>query len=273
MFESADEIGGQFNLAKRVPGKEEFYETLRYYGRMIEVLKIDLQLNTRIDAEQLREGNYDEVIIATGIKPRTPELEGIDHPSVISYIDAIKGNKPVGKTVAIMGAGGIGFDVAEIILHKGKSAAIDLDVFAREWGVDFENHPRGGVTGVEPHVEKTDRDVYLLQRKSTPVGRGLGKTTGWTHRMSLARREVKMMNGIEYVKIDDEGLHIATEGKPDVLAVDTVIVCAGQEPLRTLYDELEGSGVSVSLVGGAYEALELDAKQAINQASFMAAEI
>ncbi len=273
LFDSAAEIGGQFNLARRVPGKEEFYETLRYYARMIEVLGITLHLNTRVDAAQLKAGNFDHIVIATGIEPRVPEVEGIHHPSVISYIDAIMGHKPVGRTVAIMGAGGIGFDVAEVILHKGTSAALDLNVFAREWGIDFEHHPRGGVTGVEPIVEKADRDVFLLQRKTTPVGRGLGKTTGWTHRLSLARRAVKMLNGVEYHKIDDDGLHISINGQPQLLAVDTVIVCAGQLPLRALYDELQNSGLNVSLIGGAYEAAELDAKRAINQASYLAAAV
>ena len=273
LFDAANEIGGQFNLAKRIPGKEEFEETLRYYRRMIELLGIDLQLNTRVTTEQLLAGDYDHIAIATGIEPRVPELEGIDHPSVISYIDAIKGNKPVGKRVAIMGAGGIGFDVAELILHKGISAALDRDVFAREWGIDFDNHPRGGVTGVVPVVEKADREVTLLQRKSTPVGRGLGKTTGWTHRLSLARRDVKMLNGVEYVRVDDAGLHILSDGQPKLLEVDTVIVCAGQLPLRRLYDELQSSGVATSLVGGAYEAAELDAKTAINQASYLAAAV
>jgi 2,4-dienoyl-CoA reductase (NADPH2) len=202
-----------------------------------------------------------------------PQVEGIDHPMVISYIDAIKGSRPVGKKVAILGAGGIGFDVAELILHKGVSAALDREVFAREWGIDFERHPRGGVTGVVPVVEKADREVTLLQRKDTPVGRGLGKTTGWTHRLSLARRNVQMLNAVEYRKIDDAGLHISVNGQERLLKVDTVIVCAGQLPLRALYDELQGSGPELSLVGGAWEAAELDAKTAINQASYLAAKI
>ena len=273
LFEASGEIGGQFNLAKRIPGKEEFEETLRYYRRMIEVNGIELHLNTRVDADMLKAGGFDEVIVATGIAPRVPDIEGIDHPSVASYIDVIRGNVEVGERVALIGAGGIGFDVAELVTHKGESAAVNIDVFAREWGVDFKNHPRGGVTGVEPVVAKADREVFLLQRKETPVGRGLGKTTGWTHRMSLARREVKMINGVEYLKIDDEGLHIAREGIPEVLAVDTVIICAGQEPLRELYDDLEGSGISTHLVGGAFEAVELDAKRAINQASYLAAAV
>ncbi len=273
LIDASSEIGGQFNLAKRIPGKEEFYETIRYFNRMVEVLNIDLRLNTVATAEWLKAGGFDEVVIATGIEPRTPDIEGVDHPKVVSYIDVIKGDVQVGQSVAVMGAGGIGFDVSELILHEGKSAALDLDVFAKEWGVDFKNHPRGGVTGVVPEVAKHDREVFLLQRKSSSVGRGLGKTTGWTHKISLARREVKMINGVEYVKIDDNGLHILVDHKPILLEVDTVIVCAGQLPLRKLYDELLGDDISVSLVGGAYEASELDAKRAINQACYLAAAI
>ncbi len=273
LFDAADEIGGQFNLARRIPGKEEFDETIRYFNRMIEVHNIDLILETTVSAKMLVDGGFDEVVIATGIEPRTPEIEGIDHPNVVSYIDAIKGNKTIGKRVAIVGAGGIGFDVAELILHKGKSAALDLSVFAKEWGVDFENHPRGGVTGVSPQIEMNDREVCMVQRKSTPVGRGLGKTTGWTHRMSLARRNVKMVNGADYLKIDDEGLHILLNDQPQIVEADTVIICAGQTPQRALYDELEKTGLNTSLIGGAYEAAELDAKQAINQASFLAAAV
>jgi 2,4-dienoyl-CoA reductase (NADPH2) len=273
LFDAAQEIGGQFNLAKRIPGKEEFYETLRYYGRMIEKLGIDLRLNTRVDADMLAAGGYDNIIMATGITPRTPSVEGIDHPMVISYIDAIKGNKPVGKKVAVMGAGGIGFDVSELISHEGTSGAMDVDVFAREWGVDFANHPRGGVTGVEPITAKADREVLLMQRKEAPVGRGLGKTTGWTHRMALGRRGVKMINGVEYVRIDDDGLHIMRNNKPELLAVDTVIVCAGQDPARELYDAAQVKNLPAELVGGAFEATELDAKAAINQACHMAAQV
>ena len=273
LFDAAGEIGGQFNLAKRVPGKEEFYETLRYYQRMIEVHGIDLQLNKWVSAADLAEGNFDEIIIATGISPRTPGIDGIEHAMVKRYIDVIKGDADVGKKVAIIGAGGIGFDVAELIMHKGVSPSMDKNVFAREWGVDFENHPRGGVTGVEPIVEMADREVFLLQRKDTPVGRGLGKTTGWAHRISLNKRGVQMMNGIDYKKIDDQGLHIERDGKLELLDVDTVIVCAGQTPARELHDELAKLGVKSELVGGAYEAMELDAKAAINQASYLAAAV
>ena len=273
LFDAADEIGGQFNLAKKIPGKEEFYETLRYYGRMIELHKVDLKLGHKATAQELSNDHFDHVVVATGITPRVPNIEGIDHDKVVIYTDVIKGLKPVGKKVAVIGAGGIGFDVCELISHKGKSGAVDREVFAREWGVDFENHPRGGVTGVEPIVAKTDREIWLLQRKETRVGRGLGRTTGWTHRIALARRGVKMVNSVEYLKIDDEGLQIRRENQVETLPVDTVIICAGQEPERSLYDSLENSNSSIELIGGAYEAAELDAKAAIKQASYSAAEI
>lgn len=273
LFDAAEEIGGQFNLAKKIPGKEEFYETLRYYGRMIELHKVDLKLGHKATAQELNNDHFDHVVIATGITPRVPNIEGIDHDKVVIYTDVIKGLKPVGKKVAVIGAGGIGFDVCELISHKGKSGAVDREVFAREWGVDFENHPRGGVTGVEPIVAKTDREIWLLQRKETRVGRGLGRTTGWTHRIALARRGVKMVNSVEYLKIDDEGLQIRRENQVETLPVDTIIICAGQEPERSLYDSLESSNSSIELIGGAYEAAELDAKTAIKQASYSAAEI
>ena len=273
LYEASSEIGGQFNLAKRIPGKEEFYETIRYFNKMIETHKIDLRLNTRVTTDMLKNEGFDEIVIATGIKPRTPDIEGIDHPKVVRYVDVISGKAEVGQKVAIMGAGGIGFDVAELITHAGKSASLDIDIFAKEWGVDFKNHPRGGVTGVEPVVAKSDREVTLMQRKETPVGRGLGRTTGWTHRLTLARRGVKMINGIDYLRIDDDGLHVLIHNELEILDVDTIVICAGQEPLRTLYDELKQSEQPVSLIGGAYEALELDAKRAINQACYLAAAV
>ena len=271
LFDAADAIGGQFNLAKRIPGKEEFYETLRYYTRMIEVHGITLRLNTRVDAALLKSMAFDEVVVATGIEPRRPELDGIEHPKVIGYIDAILGRRPIGKRVAIMGAGGIGFDVAELISHAGPSAALDRATFAREWGIDFENHPRGGVTGVQPQVAKSDRTVYLLQRKTGAVGKGLGRSTGWSHRLTLGRRGVQMLNGVEYLKIDDAGLHTLVNGEPRLFEVDSVIVCAGQLPLRVLHEELLAQGVQAQLIGGAFEASELDAKRAIEQACRLAA--
>lgn len=273
LFDADDHLGGQFNMAKRIPGKEEFNETIRYFNRMIDVHKIDLRLNTRVTGDMLKNENYDEIVVATGIEPRTPDVDGIDHPKVVRYIDVITGKAKVGRKVAIMGAGGIGFDVAELITHEGKSASLDVDIFAKEWGIDFKNHPRGGVTGVEPVVEKADREVYLVQRKTSSVGKGLGRTTGWTHRLTLARRGVKMINGVDYRRIDDDGLHVVVHNEPQTLDVDTVVVCAGQEPLRALFDELKDAGQNVSLIGGAYEAMELDAKRAINQACHLAAAV
>ncbi len=273
LFEAGPEIGGQFNLARRIPGKEEFNETLRYFRRMIAVHGVDLRLNTRVDAGALAAGGFDEVVVATGIEPRTPAIDGIDHPKAVGYIDAILGRKPIGRRVAIMGAGGIGFDVAELISHHGTPGSLDVSVFAREWGIDFVNHPRGGVTGVEPKVAAADRTVYLMQRKTDPVGKNLGRTTGWTHKMALARRGVQMINGVEYLRIDDAGLHTRVGGEPRLFEVDTVIVCAGQTSLRALHDELVARGVRASLVGGAFEAAELDAKRAIDQASRAAAVV
>ncbi len=271
LYEAGPDIGGQFNLARRIPGKEEFNETLRYFRKRIEVLGVTLKLNTPVDVALLKAGGYDEVIVATGIEPRQPQLDGINHPKVVGYIDAILGRKPIGKRVAIMGAGGIGFDVAELITHEGVSASMDIDVFAKEWGIDFVNHPRGGVTGVTPEVARSDREVTLMQRKADSVGKSLGKTTGWTHRLTLQRRGVKMLNGVEYLRIDDAGLHARVADQPVLFEVDTIIVCAGQLPKRDLYDQLVAAGLSATLIGGAYEANELDAKQAINQASELAA--
>ena len=273
LFDSAAEIGGQFNLAKRIPGKEEFQETLRYYRRMIDVLGIELRLNTRVDAAMLKTMAADEIVVATGIEPRAPALEGIHHPKVVSYIDAILGRRPIGARVAIMGAGGIGFDVAELISHAGPSAALDIDVFAREWGIDFRNHPRGGVTGVQPQVAAAERTVYLMQRKTDALGKSLGRTTGWAHRLTLNRRGVRMISGVEYLKVDDAGLHTRVNGEPKLFEVDTIIVCAGQLPLRALYDELQTRGIRATLAGGAFEAAELDAKRAIDQASRLAAAV
>ena len=273
LIDSGLEIGGQFNLAKRVPGKEEFYETLRYYRRMIDLHGITLRLNTRADATGLQAEGFDEVVVATGIHPRTPDIPGITHPKVISYLDAILGHKPVGQRVAILGAGGIGFDVAELVTHAGTSAALDVDVFAREWGIDFKNHPRGGVTGVLPQVAKNERSVTLMQRKADALGKNLGRTTGWTHRLTLNRRGVQLVAGVDYRLIDDAGLHTTVNGEPRLFAVDTVIVCAGQTPLRGLHDELVALGVTSHLVGGAFEAAELDAKRAIDQASRLAATV
>ena len=279
LFDAGSEIGGQFNVAKLIPGKEEFYETLRYFRVMLDKYQVDVRLNTRVSAEDLKAGGFDEVILATGVKPRTPEIEGIDHPKVIGYLDALLERKPVGQKVAVIGAGGIGFDVSEFIVHKGTSAAVDTDHFMREWGVDLSVEHRGGIQGVEPEVPEPAREVYLLQRKASKVGKNLGKTTGWIHRTSLKNRQVQMVPGVTYRKIDDEGLHItvtpkgAEQGEDRVLPVDTIIVCAGQEPLRELQSDLEAAGLPVHLIGGSDVAAELDAKRAINQGSRLAAEL
>ncbi|SED82172.1 NADPH-dependent 2,4-dienoyl-CoA reductase [Pseudomonas anguilliseptica] len=274
LFDSASEIGGQFNVAKRVPGKEEFFETLRYFKRKLETTGVDLRLNTRVSADDLAKGGYDEIILATGIAPRTPAIEGIEHAKVISYLDAILQRKPVGQKVAVIGAGGIGFDVSEFITHQGEATSLNREEFWKEWGIDTALEARGGVAGVQAHSHPAAREVFLLQRKKSKVGDGLGKTTGWIHRTGLKNKNVQMLNSVEYLKVDDAGLHIRiAEGEPQVLPVDTVIVCAGQDPLRELQDGLESAGQNVHLIGGADVAAELDAKRAINQGSRLAAEL
>ncbi|PTU79870.1 NADPH-dependent 2,4-dienoyl-CoA reductase [Pseudomonas indoloxydans] len=274
LFDSASEIGGQFNVAKRVPGKEEFFETLRYFKRKLETTGVDVRLNTRVSVDDLVAGGFDEIILATGITPRTPDIPGIEHAKVISYLDAILERKPVGQKVAVIGAGGIGFDVSEFITHQGKATSLDREAFWQEWGIDTALEARGGVAGVQAQPHPAARQVFLLQRKKTKVGDGLGKTTGWIHRTGLKNKNVQMLNSVEYVKVDDAGLHIRIAGgEEQVLPVDTVIVCAGQDPLRELQEGLESAGQRVHLVGGADVAAELDAKRAINQGSRLAAEL
>jgi 2,4-dienoyl-CoA reductase (NADPH2) len=279
VFDDGSEIGGQFNVAKRIPGKEEFYETLRYFRVMLDKHGVDVRLNTRVSADDLKAGGFDEVVMATGVEPRTPDIEGIDHPKVIGYLDALMGRKPVGQRVAVIGAGGIGFDVSEFIVHQGESPSLNTEHFMKEWGVDLTVAHRGGIQGVQPEVPAPAREVFLLQRKASKVGKNLGKTTGWIHRTSLKNRNVQMVPGVSYRKIDDEGLHItvtpkgAEQGEDKLLPVDTIIVCAGQEPLRELQAGLEAAGLPVHLIGGADVAAELDAKRAIDQGSRLAAEI
>jgi 2,4-dienoyl-CoA reductase (NADPH2) len=275
LFDSASEIGGQFNVAKRVPGKEEFFETLRYFKRKLETTGVDVRLNTRVAVEDLLGKGFDEVILATGIAPRTPAIPGIDNPKVLSYLDVILERKPVGKSVAVIGAGGIGFDVSEFLVHQGVATSLDRDAFWEEWGIDGALEARGGVAGIKPHGHEPARQVFLLQRKTSKVGDGLGKTTGWIHRAGLKNKHVQMLNSVEYLKIDDAGLHIriGAEGEEKLLPVDNVVICAGQDPLRELYDGLQAAGQSVHLIGGADVAAELDAKRAINQGSRLAAEL
>ena len=270
LFDGANEIGGQFNIAKQIPGKEEFHETLRYFNRQLELNNVTVKLNSHMSAQQLNEADFDEVIIATGISPRQPEIEGIDHPSVLNYIDVIADKKPVGKKVAIIGAGGIGFDTAEYITHSGESTSQSIPAFMREWGIDMTFNSRSGIEGVTPKPEPSPREVYLLQRKVSKVGSGLGKTTGWIHRAGLAMKNVRMMPSCDYQRIDDEGLHLKVGDEAMLLDVDTIIVCAGQEPLREIVEGLE---VPYHLIGGADVAAELDAKGAINQGTRLAAAL
>ncbi|QDH42058.1 NADPH-dependent 2,4-dienoyl-CoA reductase [Burkholderia pseudomallei] len=271
LFEASPEIGGQFNIAKKVPGKEEFHETLRYFRRQLELRGVTLHLNTRADVARLAGGGFDEIVLATGVTPRRPDIEGIGHARVMGYLDVLRDGKPVGASVAVIGAGGIGFDVSEYLTHTGESASVAPSTFYAQWGIDVDYGARGGVR--MPHVEAAPRNVHLLQRKASKVGDGLGKTTGWIHRTALKARRVAMSSGVSYERIDDAGLHVRIDGEPRTLAVDNVVVCAGQEPQRELYDGLRAAGCSVHLIGGAHVAAELDAKRAILQGTTLAASI
>lgn len=271
LFDAASEIGGQFNIAKQIPGKEEFYETLRYFGKQIEITGVELRLNTQVSAAELSSSDFDEIILATGIEPRLPQIKGIDHSKVLNYLDVLQDKAPVGKKVAIIGAGGIGFDVAEYLTHEGSDSSQNIETFMREWGVDMSLQARGGIEGVEAVPEPSKRSVSLLQRKQSKVGAGLGKTTGWIHRAGLEKRGVKMMPGCEYTKIDDDGLHVVINGESKVLPVDNVVVCAGQNPRRELAEAITGK--SLHIIGGADVAAELDAKRAIDQGVRLAAVI
>ncbi len=278
LYDAAPRIGGQFNMAKAIPGKEEFEETLRYFGRRLQTTGVQLHLGTRVDAPRLQAGGYDHVVLATGVVPRDPRIPGQEHPKVLSYIDVLLHRKPVGRRVAVVGAGGIGFDVAEYLAQGTDlghtSPSTDLAAWLREWGVADPEQQRGGVT--RPQAEPPAREVTLLQRKPGKHGAGLGKTTGWIHRAALKMKQVEMLAGVNYERIGDEGLFITfgpERRDGTVLAVDTVVLCAGQEPLRELQAPLLAAGVRVHLVGGALEAGELDAKRAIDQGTRLAAAL
>ena len=271
LYEQASDIGGQFNLAARVPGKEEFHETLRYFRRQLQLTGVDVRLNESAGAAVLLAEAFDEFVIATGVRPRVPPIDGVDHATVLGYLDVLRDDAPLGAQVAIIGAGGIGFDVAEFITQTGASASVDAEKFYAEWGIDTNYSEPGGIRAPQP--EPAARAVHLLQRKPSKVGEQLGKTTGWIHRTSLKARGVAMSPGVEYQRIDDDGLHLTMAGEPQTLAIDQVIVCAGQEPLRELFDALQSSGRPVHLIGGAHEAAELDAKRAILQGARLAATI
>ncbi|MFI0986027.1 FAD-dependent oxidoreductase [Streptomyces exfoliatus] len=269
LFDAAAEIGGQLNIAKRVPGKDEFDETLRYFRVQLAEHGVEVRLNTRVAADDLE--GYDEVVVATGVSPRTPAIPGVDHPSVLSYLDVLRDGAPVGERVAIIGAGGIGFDVAEFLTDGGEGASQDPETYFRQWGVDTTYENRGGLRA--PERNAPPRQVHLLQRKTTKVGAGLGKTTGWIHRTELKHRGVAMVAGVSYDLIDDEGLHVTIDGESQVLPVDTVVLCAGQDPRRDLYEELVAAGRVTHLIGGADVAAELDAKRAIDQGTRLAATL
>jgi 2,4-dienoyl-CoA reductase (NADPH2) len=276
LFEAATEIGGQFNLAKRIPGKEEFHETLRYFDRRITLTGVGLRLGTRVATAELIAGQYDEIVVATGVTPRKPRIDGAEEQGhagrVLSYVDVLQRDRPVGPRVAVLGAGGIGFDVAEFLVAAGHSTAVDLPAWLAEWGVGDPAATRGGLKPQE--VAPPARQVYLLQRKASPLGKGLGKTTGWIHRAALRMKRVEMIGGVNYERIDERGLHVSfgeSREKPLLLEVDTIVVCAGQEPRRELVQPLKDAGLKVHLIGGADVAAELDAKRAIDQGSRLAA--
>ncbi|OKY25293.1 FAD-dependent oxidoreductase [Thalassotalea sp. PP2-459] len=271
LFDQANEIGGQFNVAKQIPGKEEFYETLRYFKVQLEKHNVALVLGEQQSVESIAKQGFDEVILATGITPRNLSIEGADHPKVLNYLQVIKEKMPVGNKVAIIGAGGIGFDVG-CYLAEQHSLSNDADAWMKNWGVDKQYNQAGALLSNAAHP-RTEKEIYLLQRKTSKVGAGLGKTTGWIHRATLKNNGVKMYNGVSYEKISDQGLHITHEGKAKILDVDNVIVCAGQEPQRQLYDGLKSANITTHLIGGADVAAELDAKRAIRQALTLAISV
>lgn len=271
LFDAAMEIGGQFNIAKQIPGKEEFYETLRYYRRMIDVTGVTLRLGNLVSAPDLT--GFDETILACGIAPRTPPIPGIDHPSVLSYLDVLRDKVPVGKRVAIIGCGGIGFDTAMYLSQSGASTSQNISEFCAEWGIDQSLTQPGGLRPEGAQLAKSPRQIVMLQRKASKPGEGLGKTTGWIHRATLLARGVKMVPGVSYQRINDEGLHVSIGGEAQVIAVDNIVLCAGQEPRRDLADALMIAGKAVHLIGGCDVALELDARRAIEQGTRLALAI
>ena len=271
LFDAAAEPGGQFNIAKQIPGKEEFYETLRYYRRMLEVTGVTLRLNQYVNGAMLHD--YDEVILASGIVPRVPLIAGIDHPSVLTYLDVLRDKACVGERVAIIGCGGIGFDTAMYLSQPGEPSSQNLAGFCEEWGIDTSLSMPGGLRPEGPERAKSPRQIVMLQRKASKPGDGLGKTTGWIHRATLLSRGVKMVPGVSYERIDDQGLHILVNGEAQILAVDNIVICAGQEPQRALAEPLREAGKTVHLIGGCDVALELDARRAIAQGTRLALEI
>ena len=273
LFDADKEIGGQFNMAKQIPGKEEFYETIRYFKKQIELQNVTLKLNTRVSVDDLLKSDFDEIIIATGISPRNIKIEGIENKKVLSYIDVLKYKKPVGKRVAVIGAGGIGFDVSEYLAHEGESTSLNIDAWLKEWGIDKTLQSRSGIEGVKPELQPSPREIFMFKRSKGKFGGNLGKTTGWIHRSTLKMKNVQFINEVSYTKIDDIGLHYTQNEEAKILEVDSIIICAGQMPLKELYQPLFDAGKNVHVIGGADFASELDAKRAINQAVRLASII
>lgn len=274
VFDKASEIGGQLNMAKQIPGKEEFWGFVDWYRTMMDVHGIDVRLNTEVTADDL--GGFDEVIIATGVEPRDPDIPGQDRDNVVSYIDVLRNKVDVGDKVAVIGAGGIGFDVSEYLVHEGESPTENLPEWMTEWGVADPAAHRGGLAPEGPQPDAPARDVTLLQRKAEKHGKRLGKTTGWIHRASLKMKDVTFLGGVNYERIDDQGLHVSfgeARESPKVIEADTVVLCAGQVPLRNLADALEEKGITAHVIGGADVAAELDAKRAIDQGTRLAATL
>ncbi|GAA0782494.1 MULTISPECIES: FAD-dependent oxidoreductase [Pseudomonadati] len=270
LFEAKSEVGGQFNLARKIPGKEEFNETIRYFTNQIKLHKVDLRLNTKLDAAVLKQEKFDEVVISSGVVPRDLKLAGFDDPRVVNYQQVLNREVEIGQKVALIGAGGIGFDMAHFLCEK-ESSTLQPDKWLKQWGIDKEYQQAGGLTDEAEH--HPSREIYLLQRKTSKMGKGLGKTTGWIHRSVLKQHEVNMMTGVSYEKFDNEGLHIKVGEESQVLAVDNVVLCAGQESNRSLVDEMKATGLPVHLIGGVDVAAELDAKRAIRQGAELAMSI
>ncbi|MCG7530967.1 NADPH-dependent 2,4-dienoyl-CoA reductase [Psychrobium sp. MM17-31] len=273
LFEAKDQLGGQFNLAKNVPGKEEFIESLKYFTSELSRQNITVHLNSAQTVEQLKAADFDDVILATGVVPRIPAIDGIDHPSVYNYQQVLSGEATIGNKVAVLGAGGIGYDISEFLTESGESHTVNLDLWLKEWGIDQEiSHP-GGIEGVQQVQPESARHIYMLQRKDERFGKSLQPTTGWIHRAALKKRTVEMIGGVSYEKIDDQGLHISIDGKPQTLEVDNIVICTGQESQNQLAQGLQDANISVHLIGGADFAGELDAKRAIRQGAELAARI
>jgi len=276
LFDSASEIGGQFNFAKKIPGKEEFEETIRYYNVQLKKYGVKINLNKKVDAKDFSVGAYNHIILATGVRARIPEIEGINNSKVVGYAEAINNPSALGKKIAIIGAGGIGIDVAELLVSQDHDPTQfpDQKEFFEEWGVDIKHQARGGVDGIPKQPPGPAREIWLFQRKEGKMGNGPGKTTGWIHRLALIARKVNMVPGVSYIKIDDKGLQIQKDGETKTYEVDNIILCAGQLSNHDLFAKFEALGIkNIHLIGGAKEPSELDARRAIEEGTRLALEL